>query len=184
MYDEILIPKHYVGSADMIGDMMTDLRPDFRRRDEPNELYLVIGLDSLPKPLKANMSAPFYDGLQFVYKEAASILTQPDRIPTCSILREASKLGAYGYYSRGGEPQYALEAVVEMSSDQSPLGDNTFEEYELDGWSELPVCENDLEFKTVRIKLGLPAYPPRVGFDAMGEFDDEDEDEDEDDEDE
>ncbi|KIM37641.1 hypothetical protein M413DRAFT_448426 [Hebeloma cylindrosporum] len=71
----------------------------------------------------------------------------------------ARDAGAVQFYlSKGGKVVYVLDAAMEISWEQSNLGDWTFDHDESDEGGEymaLVRCFNDLEFGLVRRKIGL-----------------------------
>jgi hypothetical protein len=83
------------------------------------------------------------------------------------------------FFDKGGQTDYAIDAILHFAAEQSPLGDGQFdllyeEEAENDpecAWRRFPECANDLNFKLVRRNLGLieGAHGPHMGYNWYGE---------------
>ncbi|KAF8574034.1 hypothetical protein K439DRAFT_1399345 [Ramaria rubella] len=175
-------------------------------RGEPlaaDRFDLYIGLDFIPFELRSQVYKTFYRGYQSAF-EAITHTMRQSIIPRPTAVRTAMFAGGYrGYdffghqavqffFSKGGLPDFALDCILTAISEQSPLGDGTFDETFEEELNKRPQCENDLEFNLVRQNLRLHplAKGPfleeerRMNVTAAGFgglFEDEDEDEEEDD---
>ncbi|KAG6877051.1 hypothetical protein C0993_010738 [Termitomyces sp. T159_Od127] len=105
------------------------------------------------------MCKTFYVGWQSIFVVIADFLNKTNQpLSVDAILaRSAPERGVNFFFSKGGRVEYAFDALTDGALQQSPLGDGEFEEVWKDDavWTEMPVCENDLEFGLVRQMLGL-----------------------------
>ncbi|KAG6916022.1 hypothetical protein DXG01_008791 [Tephrocybe rancida] len=149
--------------------------------------------DYLPGELRRSIFKTFYVGYQSIFDAIYDFLERTDE-PLSKAAIVARTLGSNGvsfFYSKGGQIEYAFDAITHRAMEQSPLGDSTFEEtWEEEGdsdYTRLPACANDLEFSLVRQRLGLnprSQWGPYYDFgDGGGGGMDDDDDDDDDDED-
>ncbi|KAJ7655625.1 ankyrin repeat family protein [Mycena polygramma] len=156
--------------------------------------------DFIPPALYPNFYLSFYKGYCNVLRAINLLLTSTDEVLSATKIRHSLEADrdAQFFFQKGGRIEYAFDSITYCARDQSPLGDDTF--FELFGddkdWVSLPKCANDLEFKLVRMMLGLddgqrwgPYYGGVDKMDLSGDVrmekdsDDEDEEEEEEEED-
>jgi hypothetical protein len=149
----------------MIEDMMGQFMSTFRRgepHDNPDYLFDNAS-DYLPHHLHPVLFKTFYKGYQTIFQGIHDCLSKTNLPLIVEALPAflSDKYDVQFYLSKGGKYEYAVDAVISVVKEQSPLGDSTFEETWLDedavgkDFTGLVVCENDLEFDLVRKMAGL-----------------------------
>ncbi|KAI0090613.1 hypothetical protein BDY19DRAFT_992048 [Irpex rosettiformis] len=143
----------------------------------PNELipdWCIFGDTSLhyiPTEFQQKMTLSFYKAYMRVIEAIHLILLQDTADASCIPTHSAieSQLGLANaetqpFFDAGGEIMFALEALVDRAYEKSPEGPEYGRKAELreeeeefeNETMELPRCRNDLDFKLVRTRLGLP----------------------------
>ncbi|ETW75151.1 hypothetical protein HETIRDRAFT_330631, partial [Heterobasidion irregulare TC 32-1] len=146
----------------------------------PEDARFDLILPYLPVPLQQYVTKSFYNGYRTLFKAISATLsnTQPEisSIPTRQNLLDQLNLSApvpsgldilsaNHYLEKQGKVEYALNCVLSCATDQSPLGDYTFDgmwdndEDEDRDYLDLPKCANDLNIRQVSVKLGLASLP-------------------------
>lgn len=129
------------------------------------------GLDSLPQRFQGDsgVTKSFYRGYEAAVRAVIAVLKTPGTagLPLVANVSAALGGGAYSFLSGGGNIEHALDFVVHYAMEQSPFGDNTWDDLEqevMDAGNEtsstyaaMPKCKNDLSFSRVAERLGLPA---------------------------
>ncbi|OBZ78418.1 hypothetical protein A0H81_02167 [Grifola frondosa] len=156
--------------ASVYSDVMGDSEPVFIP-GQPltlDQIISTVALDHLPPLLWDIINRTFFNEYRLVIHTIAEVLDKPGDagIPT--------------------PDNYALDYVTHLAKEQSPFGDNEWdsqqEETNPDGspfdplYTAMPVCANDLEFDTVRKKLGLSPEEQWGPYDDLATYDEEDED--------
>ncbi len=120
----------------------------------------------------------FYRGFTAVFRAAFDILKRSSPF-TADIVRSHA-LSAYShettfFFDKGGNVEYALDAITSDSRDQSMVGDREFYTTfgDDDKFVALPTCANDNEFGLVRRMVGLD---PEKQWGPYRQPDDDDED--------
>ena len=160
----LILTASSIVQAGLTKDMMEDEMYGFKRGVPHEDPEILIASSYLPRRLHLSIFKTFYRGYQAIFECIHHHLSNTD-LPL--ILESITPFdSAVDFYlGKGGKIEYALDALTDEAKDQSPFGDGTFDELWEDeeevgkNFTELPRCDNDLEFDLVRRMLGLD---PRV----------------------
>ncbi|KAG6916021.1 hypothetical protein DXG01_008790 [Tephrocybe rancida] len=115
--------------------------------------------DYIPENLYPSFYKTFYVGYQSIFHVIDVFLAQTDFPLSVKAVTEIAikQNGVDFYFGKGGKVEYAFDALTDGAKAQSPLGDGYFDWIfeEVEVYTSLPVCSNDLKFDLVRQRLGL-----------------------------
>ncbi|PPQ99871.1 hypothetical protein CVT26_009315 [Gymnopilus dilepis] len=163
--------------AAILEDMMAMHVPNLpsKRPLSKDDTFCYSVFDYIPPIIKQKIFKTFFVGAQTVFDAIYRLLeiSKDDTLLNTKTIAEAAitlDSKAFPYFlAKGGKIEYVLDALVDVSKEQSVLGDGTWDEgYDLEycpgeikngesavEFSALPKCANDLEFELIRNKFGL-----------------------------
>ncbi|TCD67052.1 hypothetical protein EIP91_000614 [Steccherinum ochraceum] len=159
--------------AEMIWDLM-EMDEYIRSLPGCQDHVLSTGVDCIPPHLLSRADEAFHQGFRAVIYSIALALRMPDASPSKALVQAwaAQDAATKPYFRQGGLVDYAMDYIFNYAQDQSLLGDcdwdDTMAEVVADcenhEWTTLPVCQNDLNFRLARARIGLRKARPGPYF--------------------
>ncbi|KAF7295980.1 Ankyrin repeat family protein [Mycena kentingensis (nom. inval.)] len=140
-------------------DMMPDDYDYFTRGKAArlSDIAHIYKADFIPPRFESDFFLSFYKGFQDVFSAIYDLLHTTTHPLSAEAIQPFLLPESQFYFKKGGRIEYAFDAITFSAYIASPLVDDTHEDIfrDVQDWTSLPTCVNDLEFTLVRNLLGL-----------------------------